>query len=558
MDLRTTFEHRSGRVIAAFRVALAFVFLAALAFEPGDTGSNVNSGFILIGSYLVLALVLLGVAWRSWSYDHRLAWLLLLVDVGVFLAAVFLTEAANADFTSPFLALFALTVLSTTLRWDWAMAARTGVIVSLVFILLGFAIASTGYPLDVPRFGRRAFYMVALLLVLVWFGIDRRAAQVPPLPLGDEVDSPARFHEATLGYAMRVTGARHAILAWNDGEEPWTQLHERRADGSGTAQRIGPDELPSWEGLAPAPRLFDLARGEALVRGTRGRARLIRPAEPIPLAQRAGIAAGLAIPVACSRGDGLIVLGGIDGAGPDFLALGEAFAREIATTADRIAATRLDRESAVMRARGAIARDLHDSVAQSLAGACFRLEALRSALAGRALPPAAGDASPEEEIAAIRDALRGEQAQVRQLIDTLRDPAGMVVRRQLASDLRKSLDDAAAHWNLRADFACESAIEVPGALSHELRQLLREAVANAARHGGASEVSVSLAPAEGRLDLLIADDGKGFVPGARACTPWSISERVVALGGRLDVDSSAAGTRLAISLPLSNRLEQAS
>ena len=544
MNLRATFENRSGRVIAVLRVVLAFVFLVALALEPVTSGESIRGGSILISGYLLLGLVLIAVAWRSWWLDQRLALPMLFVDVGLFLSAVFVTEGFDADFTSPFLALFALAVLSSSLRWDWVMAARTGVVVSLLFIALGFVLTASEYPLAIGRFSRRAFYMVALLLVLVWFGIDRRGVQVPPLAHADDQADLLSLGNAVLAYAARVTGATHGMLAWSDSEEPWIDLHELRADGTFTCARLGPDELPPWDEQDRSPRLFDLDRRLALRRLGNGRVQAVRLDQPIALALRARIAEGLAVPLATTTRDGLIVLGGIDGPGADFLALGAALAREITTTADRLTAARLERETAVVRVRGAIARDLHDSVAQSLAGACFRLEALRRKLA----EGSAG--SPADEVSAVRDALRGEQAQVRGLIDALRQPVALARPRPLATDLERTLADAAAHWNLSARFVSNSAVEADGSFSHELRQLLREAVANAARHGLARSIEVRLAADHGRLDLVIVDDGRGFHHTPASGAPWSISERVADLGGRLEVASGADGARLAISLPL--------
>ena len=552
MNLRATFEHRSGRVIAVLRVVLAFVFLVALAFEPVAAGESVHDGLVLISSYLLFSLVLVAIAWRSWWLDHRLARPVLVADVAIFLGAVFVTEAYDADFTSPFLALFALAVLSSTLRWGSAVAARTGVIVSLLFIALGFVLAGADIPIEVYRFSRRAFYMVALLLVLVWFGIDRRGAQVPPLVLPRESTDPDMLGDAALAYALRLTGATHGALAWSDSEEPWTEVHELRTDGSVAHWRAGPEELGAGGEWNARPCLFDQGSGVALVHVGEGRVRGERLIAPIPLASRVGITEGLALPLACSSREGLIVLGGIEGPGPDFLALGLAIAREIETTTQRLTAARLERESAVIRARSAIARDLHDSVAQSLAGACFRLEALRRNIANGAL------AAPAEEIAAVRDALRGEQAQVRGLIDTLRDPSGLLAHRPLAADLDRALTEAAAHWHVAASFAIDAPIEAAAGLSHELRQLLREAVANAARHGNASRIDARLGRTGGGLELVVQDDGSGFDEASGKTPPWSIGERVAALGGRLDVVTGSGGTRLSIFLPLSSGPEQTS
>lgn len=543
MNLRATFEYRPGRVIAVLRIALAVVFLISLVFEPVGPGENILAGLALLCAYLALSAVVAAATWRSWWLDHRLARPLLVVDVAVFLIAVFVTEGYDADFTSPFLAFFALIVLFAMLRWGWRIAARAGVIVSLLFILLGLALIAAHYPIELHRFSRRAFYMVALLLVLVWFGIDRRGAQVPRLAASEDIVGPAQIAEAVLPYAMQITGAREGAMAWCDSDEPWTHIYQLSAGGWSRHSRVGPDALPAWDMLGREARLFDLARGRALVSDAGGWGHAVCPAHPISLAAQAGIAEGLALPLSFSNREGLLVLGGIVGLGSEFLTLGHAIAREIETAADRTTAAVLERESAVIRARAAIARDLHDSVAQSLAGACFRLEALRRGVAGGSFP------APAEEIAAVRDALRAEQAQVRGMIETLRDSSTLPAARPLMSDLARSLSDAAAHWNIVATLSADDHAPIGADVGHELRQLLREAVANAARHGGATEVRASLCRADNGLQLVIADNGAGF-QGNAGDAPWSISERVTALGGRLEVHSGRTGTRLAISLPL--------
>ena len=88
-DLRRTFENRSGRVIAALRVALAFVFLVSLAVEPVEPGQAIAAGLILMSCYLVLAGAIAAITWNSWWLDHRLARPLLAIDDAVFLGAVY-------------------------------------------------------------------------------------------------------------------------------------------------------------------------------------------------------------------------------------------------------------------------------------------------------------------------------------------------------------------------------------------------------------------------------------------------------------------------------------
>lgn len=544
MNLRALFEYRSGRVIAVFRAVLAVVFLLALAMEPAARSGNIPLGEQLLTGYVGVSFFLIWLAWRSWWYDHQLALPVLVLDVGVFIVAVYLTESLDSDFGSPFLALFTLVVLSATLRWNWRAAARVGVIVILLFVTAGFAIMLMHLPLDQLRMARRTFYMSALLLVLVWFGLQRREPQVPMLtiaaenmPAGDEL-------WVALEYAMAQLGAPVGLIAWADSEEPWIDWRLIDAVGRG-AHRSGP-EVALELGVPGNARLFDLERRRKLVRQPKGFVQLTTLTNPVPFTAEAGIREGLALPFRAVTGQGLLVLGGIVGLGPDYLELGDAVAREIGIAFNRTIVERYEREALVTRTRNALARDLHDSVAQSLAGACFRLEALRRDIHDGERADFEGAAA---EIATVRDALRQEQGHVRMLIDGLRNPAPALQQCDLEADLANVLADAGAHWGVTARLAATTRCEVPRWLSYEIQQLVREAVANAARHGLAREVLVNLGRENGNITLGVSDDGGGFVVARRASRPWSISERVAALGGQLTVDSGTDGTHLAIVLP---------
>lgn len=545
----TRFENRSARIIALFRAILAVVFLAALLVDPTPGGSHAAESRIVLGGYLIASLILLVVAWRSWWFDQRLAWAALFLDVAVFISAVFLTESWNADFTSPFLAFLALVALSATLRWDWRIAAQVGVIVSLLFVATGLAMIMSDTPLDLYRFARRTIYMLAMLVVLVWFGVQRREPQVPAVdvPLASADDVEALMWRA-IAYACQQTGAGSALLAWTPEDEPWTEVRLSSAQGR-IAQRVGPQALSGWDDEDQRVQLFDLPRRRRLILDGEHRPVALGSDNPLPLTDLAGLAEGLLVPFRSASGTGLVMLGGIVGPGGDQLRLGRAVARELANAFDRVAIGRLERDALVDRTRGALARDLHDSVAQSLAGACFRLEALRRSLLnglGDAGAPAAAD------IATVRDALRREQGHVRGMIDDLRSSAHQAELHDVRPDVAQTLDDAGAHWAVRTELLAPESVALPAWLGHEIQQFVREAVANAARHGGATLVTAALERDENSLRLIIQDDGRGFDPSAPGGPPWSIHERVSVLGGRFTVESGP-GARLAIELPVSVR-----
>jgi len=542
--LARQFEHRSGRIIALCRFVLATVFFVALWVDPSQPVRSTAVGYTLLFGYMLAASVLLLLAWRNWWWDQRLAWPMHVADIALFLAAVYFTETVNDDFTSPFLAFFSYLMLSATIRWDWRVTMVTAVAVTVLYLLVGIGMDQLGLAIDMFRFGRRVAYMLVLALVLVWFGLQRREQSVARFvePPGGSDDGLPPLLEA-LRYTIAQTDAERGAIAWADDEEPHIEIRAVGLDrGNG---RLAPEDLNPDDPFADKVQLFDADRNRVLRMG-KGYAVSFQEKVDDPLSRHCGVRTALALPFSSVTGRGEILLVGIPGVCADHVELGTLLAREVGAGFDRQSTLALVRETAVARMRDAVARDLHDSIAQSLAGAALRLEGLRSWI------KAGGD--PDDEIQTIKTALRAEQNQVRGMIERLRRGDTILPDGTASATLTPMLQDLSEYWGISAELEPGSkGIVIPGWLAHELRQVLREAVANAVRHGEASRVAIALAEENGMLRLTVADNGTGFPAEGHSAKPRSISERVAALGGSLDIASSRAGTELRFALPLENR-----
>ena len=540
--LARTFEHRSGRIIALCRGVLAAVFFLALWVDPGQPVRSSTAGYVLLFGYLVLAAFLLILAWRSWWWDSRLARPMHAVDIAAFLAAVYFTETTGDDFTSPFLAFFAFLMLSATIRWDWRVTALTGIAVTALYLLVGLAMSWLGIELELLRFGRRVIYMLVLSLILIWFGLQRREQHVGRFtePPGSAEDRLPPMLDA-LRYAMAESGAQSGALAWAHEEEPHVEIRSLGLDC--VSGRLPPDILPVEAPFASSVRLYDTERRRSLQAGQRNRWKPVAGPVEDPFAVHCGLREGLALPFTAVTGRGEVLLGGIPGASADHVEIGEMIAREIGAAFDRQATMSLVREGALTRVRDAVARDLHDTIAQSIAGVSLRLEGLRQWIRG------GGD--PESEIQAIKTALRAEQSQVRTMIERLRRGDSAVPGGPARASLAPLLCDLESYWGISTELDDKDAeVLVTGGLAHELRQLLREAVANAVRHGGARHLKLTIFARDDMLHLQVADNGRGFPDDGPVLLPRSISERVAELGGSLAVKSAADGAVLRFVLPL--------
>ncbi|MBN2583248.1 MAG: PAS domain-containing protein [Planctomycetes bacterium] len=129
----------------------------------------------------------------------------------------------------------------------------------------------------------------------------------------------------------------------------------------------------------------------------------------------------------------------------------------------------------------------------------------------------------------------------------------------LAAALKWLAEQFGRRTGIRTEFRGE---EVKDRLSDDLRAAVfhsvRELLNNVERHAGASRVVVSMAAHDGELHVDVQDDGRGFEkspPSGPSESPsgfglFSIRERLIAVGGRVQIDSAAgSGTHVALVMP---------
>ena len=201
-------------------------------------------------------------------------------------------------------------------------------------------------------------------------------------------------------------------------------------------------------------------------------------------------------------------------------------------------------------ARRRIARELHDTLAQSLAGVRMNLSVVKPFAASNDRASTAVD----ESITATDDAI----TQIRTLSYLLHPP--MIDQAGLLTAL---------HWYVEG-FERRSGIatklEVPddlGSLSRDVEtsvfRIIQESLTNIQRHAVSATATVRLDRLDERLFVEIADQGRGLPPGVRndrdallasGVGIASINERVRELGGEMSIQSTEKGTTLRVTLPV--------
>jgi signal transduction histidine kinase len=212
---------------------------------------------------------------------------------------------------------------------------------------------------------------------------------------------------------------------------------------------------------------------------------------------------------------------------------------------------RAQREAGELRAARAVAttarederrrlrRDLHDGVGPLLAGQLLTVDSLRLA--------AERGVRPEDLLAHLEGQARAAITEVRRISRDLQPAA-------LDAGLGPALESEVERFRtagLDVRLRLSLADGLPAAVEVAVLRIVSESLANVVRHAEARPASVEVEVDGGWLEVRVVDDGRGFADGsAEGVGLVSMRERAEALGGRIEVESGPAGTRVCGRIPL--------
>ncbi|MCL4393668.1 MAG: GAF domain-containing sensor histidine kinase, partial [Chloroflexi bacterium] len=204
---------------------------------------------------------------------------------------------------------------------------------------------------------------------------------------------------------------------------------------------------------------------------------------------------------------------------------------------------------AALAERSRLARDLHDSVTQSLYSVTLYAEAAARLLS-------TGDhVQAASHLRELRDTAQEALREMRLLIFELRPLA--LDKTGLAEALQNRLDSVELRGGIKAELHVEGKERLTPRLQEELYHIAQEALNNALKHSGAARVRINLRFLEQAVELEVCDEGTGFeleqsVHGGGLGVN-GMKERAQKIGGALEIDSAPGkGTRVAIRVPVSN------
>ncbi len=213
----------------------------------------------------------------------------------------------------------------------------------------------------------------------------------------------------------------------------------------------------------------------------------------------------------------------------------------------------LSREMAELRLSAAM--ELHDGVLQTLTGASLHIEVARRLI--RSDPEAA-----EKVLEALGETVAAEQREMRLYVDEVKGQPSVWTDGDIALSTRieSIIDRVGLIWGVETSVDARLSEGIPAPLGRHILRIVQEATVNAARHGSAQEVSVSVRRDGPDVAITISDNGRGFpflgeydneALRTQRRGPLSLKHRVAEAGGSIRINSAPGRSRVFVRLPLS-------
>jgi signal transduction histidine kinase len=216
------------------------------------------------------------------------------------------------------------------------------------------------------------------------------------------------------------------------------------------------------------------------------------------------------------------------------------------------------RRLAIETERNRIARDIHDTVAQSLFGIVYSLDACINMLPSQA-------EEVRMELIELRSLASGAHDEVRRSIFDLW-PSALTLELFMA-DLTSYVGSCCRPHSFNIIFNNSGDFNsLSSGMRRTIYRMAQEALANSARHSGVNCARLCLNVAPDQVYLDISDEGRGFDPAVALSRSQNrehfglhgIQERALAMGGSCEIISQPnVGTRITICLPVQGHIHHA-
>lgn len=230
------------------------------------------------------------------------------------------------------------------------------------------------------------------------------------------------------------------------------------------------------------------------------------------------------------------------------------YQQELRNTLDQLRALSDRVQKAREDERTQVARDLHDQIGQILTAVKMDVDWV-----AKRLPENQGPL--RTKLGATLDLVRDAAQSLRSICTQLRP--GVLDDLGLAAAIEWQATEFASRTGIQCDVSVPTEdLDLDADRCTAIFRILQEALTNVARHAEAKVVRASLAQRNGRVLLVVQDDGKGIRDSDLTASKGSlgllgIRERAQACGGELQIwGEPGTGTTLAVEIPLSDRAQE--
>lgn len=331
--------------------------------------------------------------------------------------------------------------------------------------------------------------------------------------------------------AQQVTGARGSAIMLLD-EEGTLRVGYSMGDAAEWPDKMLPDDLVSTPSIIPIePVLLDNLGDEYAV----SEAQLVRSLVVVPL-------------VIHGQGIGVLQLVNLENSiQEDQLRAISLFADRVALSIEHVKLHRKHERAAIIEERQRLARDLHDSVTQSVYGMTVFAEAAARLLEMDKIDQAV------DSLRELRDTSLIALREMRALIFELHPPE--VAKMGLVAALQARLAAVESRSGLQTELLSKGVERLPKRIEEGLYRIAQEALNNSIKHSQATSITLHLHQTEDMVSMELADDGVGFKVKGR----WSegglgirnMYDRADSIGGSLHIESQPGKrTLIIIEVPL--------
>jgi signal transduction histidine kinase len=551
------------RVIAVGRAVMAtFTVLVIMtrSTEPVGLAGLVSS---LLAVYVVYTILLIYLLWKLPKVWRRLPFVTHVLDL-IMLFALFLYFLGGSR--SPFLLYFLFSVMCATLRWQWrgtVWTVVTGLVGFIGLEMYYFFESRNPWSFQLKELIVWGVFMIGVTIVLGCLGMyhERRRREVSMLAAWPrDIPLEARtLVRSVLEYTSDTFRTPRVLMVWDEEED--VRVHVASwfhsefqwiCEPRGTFQPLVAEPLIGTDFLckdirAPMPKVlhtsyagFEQWRGSPL---------------HSDLERRFAIKTVLSLKLSGEGLEGYLFLLDKKGLTSDDLTLGRIVAQEVQGRLNLFHLTQKAGQLAAAKARLYVSHDLHDGLLQSLSLMGMKLDTACRLL----------DKEPSKAKSPLMDIdrqLRDEQDGLRLFIRELKSLSIDMPHKQstLITNIENLAKQIENQWGLRLTLTTTGLdLQAPEVMAHGVYYLVREALFNAARHAGASSIELKIHAQDQEIWITVADNGRGFsfrghydhaTLMERKLGPEALKGRIISLGGTLSIESSEAGAKLQIVLPI--------